>query len=267
MILKRKSSLTLPHPDKMPPKTPPVILAFEASSARVSAAVSVGDRVCALCMNDTAFGQAASLIPLAVEALKDAGIGFDRLSHVAAGCGPGSFTGIRMALAAAKGVCLAQDLPGLGISGLGALAFSATTTKPILCLADTRRHSLYVQGFITHNDSANSMVEAGPVFEATPEQIPHLIPASMSSNGLLVAGFGADQVVAAFAAVGIEAFSLPANNDPNINDASGNISSLLIDAGKIATTAADLLHRGLAPPLAPLYLADARLGPKKTMQK
>ena len=84
------------------------MLAFEASTSRLSVAVTVGAHDVVLVERDARVGQAADLIPMAVQAMADAGLGFDRITHVAAGCGPGSFTGIRVALAAAKGVSLAQ---------------------------------------------------------------------------------------------------------------------------------------------------------------
>ena len=91
-----------------------VILAFEASGSALSAAVLSDDDAVSLVREEACFGQAARLVPLAISALAKAGKSFADITHVAAGCGPGSFTGIRVALAAAKGVCLAQNVPGLG---------------------------------------------------------------------------------------------------------------------------------------------------------
>ena len=136
---------TLKRPDALP-----VILAFEASTNQLSVAVYADGVIRAMKMAEAAFGQAASLVPLAVSALAKADVDFAMISHVAAGRGPGSFTGLRVSLAAAKGVCLAHDLPGLGISGLEALAYSCgddDVDLPILCLADTRRGNVYAQFF------------------------------------------------------------------------------------------------------------------------
>ena len=101
----------------------PIILAFEASTKHLSVAVYVNGSVLAMQKIEAPFGQATEMVPLAVRTLADVGVDFSSLSHVAAGCGPGSFTGLRVSLAAAKGVCLAHDIIGLGISGLEALAF------------------------------------------------------------------------------------------------------------------------------------------------
>ena len=55
-----------------------------------------------------AHGHAVGIVPLTIETLHEAGETFDAITHVAAGCGPGSFTGIRVTLAAAKGFCMAH---------------------------------------------------------------------------------------------------------------------------------------------------------------
>ena len=88
----------------------PVILAFEASTKHLSVAVYVNRSVQTMQKIEAPFGQAAKLVPLALRALADVGVKFSNLSHVAAGCGPGSFTGLRVSLAAAKGVCLAHNI-------------------------------------------------------------------------------------------------------------------------------------------------------------
>ena len=135
-------------------KTAPTILAFEASSSHLSTAVYANGSVLAMQKIRTAFSQATELVPMAVRALADARVKFASLSHVAAGCGPGSFTGLRVSLAAAKGVCLAYELPGLGISGLEALAFSFHKVfdgRPALCLDISTLHFEQFQLFSVLN--------------------------------------------------------------------------------------------------------------------
>ena len=229
----------------------PVILAFESSTKQLSAAVHVDGSVLALQKIEAPFGQAAELVPLAIRALADVGVEFSSLSHVAAGCGPGSFTGIRVSLAAAKGICLARDIVGLGISGLEALAFSSSGVLnglPVLCIADTRRGNVYAQLF------ASDMTPQGAIFEAQIDQLPFLVPASICKDGLMLAGFEGLAAKLAFAANGLVATPVAFENN---QDAS------IVDAGMIATMAAKKIMLGDFPPLIPLYLADPRLGPKK----
>ena len=229
------------------------MLAFEASTSRLSVAVTVGAHDVVLVERDARVGQAADLIPMAVQAMADAGLGFDRITHVAAGCGPGSFTGIRVALAAAKGVSLAQALPGLGVSGLEALAFadlSIVTGRHRLCLADTRRGSLYAQVF---NGDA---VAVSDIFEASPDELPLRLPASLKGEPMLVLGHGAADLLPVFERHGWHGSDLA----PSAVTALSNG----VDAGMIARLALHRLNAGVTSPLQPLYLADPRLGPKKT---
>jgi tRNA threonylcarbamoyladenosine biosynthesis protein TsaB len=232
-------------------QTAPVILAFEASTKQLSVAVHVDGAVLAMQKIEAPFGQAAELVPLAMRTLADVGVEFSSLSHVAAGCGPGSFTGLRVSLAAAKGVCLARDIVGLGISGLEALAFSSSEVLnglPVLCIADTRRGNVYAQLF------ASDMTPQGAIFEAQIEQLPFLVPASVCEDGLMLAGFGGLDAEVAFAANGLKAKPVFFGNKEDVS---------IVDAGMIATMAAKKIRLGDIPPLVPIYLADPRLGPKK----
>jgi tRNA threonylcarbamoyl adenosine modification protein YeaZ len=241
------------------PDASPVILAFEASTNQLSVAVYVDGMIRAMRLAEAAFGQAASLVPLAVSALAEADIDFAMITHVAAGRGPGSFTGFRVSLAAAKGVCLAHDLPGLGISGLEALAYSCGDEDgdlPILCLADTRRGNVYAQFF------AANMIPQGDIFEAQIEQLPLLVPSALGQEAILLAGYGGQAAAAAFIGAGMQV-RLAGGGMISGDAADQGFDDIAVDAGMIARLAAHHLARGMASPLTPLYLADPRLGPKK----
>jgi tRNA threonylcarbamoyladenosine biosynthesis protein TsaB len=249
------------------PKRPdalPVILAFEASANQLSVAIYADGMIRAMNMAEAAFGQAASLVPLAVSALAEADIDFAMVSHVAAGRGPGSFTGLRVSLAAAKGVCLAHDLPGLGISGLEALAYSCGDEDgdlPILCLADTRRGNVYAQFF------AADMTPQGDIFEAQIEQLPMLVPSALGQEVILLAGNGGQTAAAAFIGAGrqvrLASGKMISAETISIDAADQGLDDISVNAGMVARLAAHHITRGKTSPLTPLYLADPRLGPKK----
>ena len=245
---------TLKRPDALP-----VILAFEASTNQLSVAVYADGVIRAMKMAEAAFGQAASLVPLAVSALAKANVDFAMISHVAAGRGPGSFTGLRVSLAAAKGVCLAHDLPGLGISGLEALAYSCGDDDgdlPILCLADTRRGNVYAQFFTA------DMTPQSDIFEAPIEQLPLLVPPAFGQETILLAGYGGQAAGAAFLGAGRQV-RVVGGKMISADAAYHGVDDISVDAGMIANLAAHHLAAGVASPLTPLYLADPRLGPKK----
>jgi tRNA threonylcarbamoyladenosine biosynthesis protein TsaB len=246
------------------PDALPIILAFEASTNQLSVAVYADGMIRAMKMAKAPFGQAASLVPLAISVLVEAEIDFAMVSHVAAGRGPGSFTGLRVSLAAAKGVCLAHSLPGLGISGLEALAYSCGDEDgdlPILCLADTRRGNVYAQFF------AANMTPQGDIFEAQIEQLPLLVPSALGQETILLVGNGGQAAAAAFIGEGrqvrLASGRLILADMISADAADKRGDDISVNAGMIARLAAHYLARGKISPLTPLYLADPRLGPKK----
>jgi tRNA threonylcarbamoyl adenosine modification protein YeaZ len=74
--------------------------------------------------------------------LREAGLGARELDALAVGIGPGSFTGVRMGLAAARGLALSLDIPVAGVSTLGALAAGAPDAFPLI---DAKRHELFLE--------------------------------------------------------------------------------------------------------------------------
>ena len=241
--------------DKMK-KTPPTpsspttlnILAIEASANQLSIAVMTGGEVVAERQQLAAYGHAVSIVPLAIETINAAGVTFDVMTHIAAGCGPGSFTGIRVALAAAKGFCMAHEAIGVGVSGLQALAHDAShgaecVTTPCLVLANTRRGPLYAQIFTAKAQPMSA------IFEASIHHLPQLINADISASGLRVIGMERLAVVDALDSAGIITH-LPAIDE-------------MPSARMVARLASEQITQQQTAPLQPLYLADPRLGPKR----
>jgi tRNA threonylcarbamoyladenosine biosynthesis protein TsaB len=96
--------------------------------------------------------QAEVLLPMVDAAMRDAAMPVSALDLVAATVGPGSFTGIRVGLAAARGIALAAGLPLVGITGFEAVAACTSRDRsaggPLLLVAlESRRAELYVQLF------------------------------------------------------------------------------------------------------------------------
>jgi tRNA threonylcarbamoyladenosine biosynthesis protein TsaB len=102
------------------------ILALDTSTRTASVAVLGGAREVEI---DHAVGSHSDdLIALCDRALSDAGLRLADLDAVAVGAGPGSFTGLRIAMATAKGLCFASGLPLWTASSLAALALDAVDT-------------------------------------------------------------------------------------------------------------------------------------------
>ena len=76
--------------------------------------------------------------------MEAAGVGWGDLDAVAVSLGPGSFTGLRIGMAAAKGIAMGANLPLLGVPTLDGLAAQATPTElPLCCLLDARKQQVY----------------------------------------------------------------------------------------------------------------------------
>ena len=90
-------------------------------------------------------GQAERLMPMLEEMLQQAGIGWRDLTALAVGTGPGNFTGVRISVAAARGLALGLGVPAVGVSRLEALAH--LLPRPLTVIEDARRGEVYVQAF------------------------------------------------------------------------------------------------------------------------
>lgn len=73
-------------------------------------------------------GHAEALMPLIARVMKASGIGFAALDRIAATTGPGSFTGLRVGLSAARGIALAAGKPVVGVTTL--TAYAAPVARP-----------------------------------------------------------------------------------------------------------------------------------------
>lgn len=115
------------------------------------------------CYNDDPRGQAQFLIPSVQDVLTDAELAFEDLSDVVVCCGPGSFTGIRIGLSAAKTFGLVLGVPVWGISSLQALAMTAVEAglkDEMLVLIETKRKDFYVQSFDALGDALDNAASA-----------------------------------------------------------------------------------------------------------
>lgn len=121
------------------------ILAFDTSSTACSVAIQQGDTLS--CLHKIAPMQQTSLIlPMIQEILTAASLTLTELDAIAYGCGPGSFTGIRIACSVAQGLGFAAQKPLIPISSLAALAQAALMERAyerVLVAVDARMGQLY----------------------------------------------------------------------------------------------------------------------------
>jgi tRNA threonylcarbamoyladenosine biosynthesis protein TsaB len=104
-----------------------------------------GERVLAHRSEAMARGHQERLAPMAEAVMADAGLAFGRLQRIGATVGPGSFTGLRVGVAFAKGLGSALSIPIVGVGSLEALAAEATGL--VAAAIDARRDQIYLQVF------------------------------------------------------------------------------------------------------------------------
>ena len=126
-----------------------VTLAFDTSGAACRAALLSGDDVVATRDEPMARGQAERLIPLLQKMLLAEGLGLSDVTLIGVGTGPGNFTGIRISVAAARGLALSLRVPAIGVSTLHALACGLP--RPCMTVVAGRQGTVHVQ---MHGDGA-----------------------------------------------------------------------------------------------------------------
>ena len=128
------------------------ILALDTSLAAVSACVlrTEDDIVLARETLDMERGHAEALLPLVDRVMAQVDGGFASLGRIAVTIGPGSFTGIRIGISAARAFGLACEVPVVGVSTLAALAAPLMKQEPVWTVVsaiDARHGQIYVQAF------------------------------------------------------------------------------------------------------------------------
>lgn len=113
-------------------------------------------------------GHAEALMPLIARVMGEAGTGFDSLGRIAVTTGPGSFTGLRVGLSAARGIALAANKPVVGVNTLAAYAapvVSENVEHPIVSVIDARHDHVYFQ-VVSGNGTALVRPKVAPIAEA-----------------------------------------------------------------------------------------------------
>ena len=222
------------------------VLAFDTCFSAVSVAVrwqgAGGERLLREAYEERSAGHAERLFPMMAEVMDGTGLPFAAIDRIAVTLGPGTFTGVRVGISAARALALALGKPVVGITSLAAMALRAEElpiedgaeallgerlgSRQLVVAVDARRGSLYFQSFASGRETGDALL-------LTPEEAALRI----DRDGAVVVGSGASAVAAAVRKSGGEAQALLPGLQPH--------------ARTLAETAA-----GLAPiaPVKPLYL-------------
>ncbi|MCH2326560.1 MAG: tRNA (adenosine(37)-N6)-threonylcarbamoyltransferase complex dimerization subunit type 1 TsaB [Rhodospirillales bacterium] len=216
------------------------ILGFDTATSACSAAVWEDGRIAARRFEPMSRGQSERLMPMVREVLSEAGADFPDLDLLAVTTGPGAFTGLRIGLAAARGMALAGDLACFGVTTLDAVAAGVSETERqkanVLVVLDSKRAEVYAQAF---RSDLRPLSEAQALMPADLAAL--MATGEGDADRVLVAGDGAGQVIQALKDKGIEAVLSTAPGVP--------------DAATVAAIAAERWSSDQpAEPLRPLYL-------------
>ncbi len=157
-----------------------LILAFETSAKAASVALHDGTKLLGESYQNTGLTHSQTLMVMAEDLLKQCGKTAKDVTAVAVAEGPGSFTGVRIGVAAAKGFAWGSELPCYGISTLEAMAESLGVYSGYVCpVMDARRSQVYNALFHVscgectriREDRAISLAELGEELQNLPEPI------------------------------------------------------------------------------------------------
>ena len=129
-----------------------LILAFETSAKACSVAIHDGARLLGESYQNTGLTHSQTLMVMAEDLLKSCGKTASDVTHLAVAAGPGSFTGVRIGVSAAKGFAWGAEKPVYGVSTLQAMALGlGVMDGHICCCMDARRKQVYNALFLAEN--------------------------------------------------------------------------------------------------------------------
>ena len=146
------------------------ILALESSAVACSAALCEDEKLIAQSYQNNGLTHSVTLMPMATSLLANCGVGLEKVDVIAVAAGPGSFTGLRIGVAAAKGLAWTGNKPCAPCSTLESMAWNLAHTGLELCaVMDARRKQVYNARFSSDGekltrltpDRAISLAELG----------------------------------------------------------------------------------------------------------
>ncbi len=181
------------------------ILAFDTSNAKCSVVIADDDRIIATASSLAPNQQAELLLLLIEQALEKAGLEYKDLDFLAVTTGPGSFTGVRIGLAAAEGIIFGSNIEPIVINSLEAINFRALeharNFDRSIVLMNAYRGQLYVQSF----DSAGVALSNPDVIDNQEVMdYLHSLPGKM-----VLTGSGLEFIDQSFDAIMLPRFPLP----------------------------------------------------------
>ena len=136
------------------------ILAVESSAKAASCAVLADGELLASAWQAAGLTHSRTLLPMVEGMLKNSELTMEAMDAVAVAAGPGSFTGLRIGIAAVKGLAWAAEKPCIPVSTLEAMAWPlAHLEGSIVCAMDARRQQIYNAAFLADSGALKRLRE------------------------------------------------------------------------------------------------------------
>jgi tRNA threonylcarbamoyladenosine biosynthesis protein TsaB len=158
-----------------------IVLGFDTATRSTAVALRMADGSTFQARDDPAAGghpgHATRLLGMANELLGEARIGWSGLERIAVGLGPGTFTGLRVGIATARGLAQSLGVELVGVSSLRALAEPTLHSEPegsrVLAVLDARRGEAFVAAYGV--DAGGSVEELSPPRALAPEDLGEIV--------------------------------------------------------------------------------------------
>ena len=162
-----------------------MLLAFETSAKAASVALFDGKKLLGESYQNTGLTHSQTLLLMAEDLMKNCGVTVNDLTGVAVAAGPGSFTGVRIGVSAAKGLAWGREIPCFGVSTLEAMALGLGIQEGyILPTMDARRAQVYTALFSVKNGVLTRIFEDQAIALAElKEKLPTDMPIFLVGDG------------------------------------------------------------------------------------
>jgi tRNA threonylcarbamoyladenosine biosynthesis protein TsaB len=190
-----------------------IVLGFDTATPATTVALALADGTTLRARDDPAAGEhpghTTRLLALASELLAQAALSWSALELIAVGVGPGTFTGLRIGIATARGLAQSLGIDAVGVSSLRVLAAAALADRDplaagrdVLAVIDARRGEAYVAAY-ARAPAPTSTRELTPPRALAPEGLGELLAQVGGGRDWLAVGDGAVRFRAHLEAVGV----------------------------------------------------------------
>lgn len=159
-----------------------ILLHIETSTTNCSVGISVNSKIVALAeQNDAGYSHAENLHMFILKVLAEAGVNKSELDAIAVSKGPGSYTGLRIGVSTAKGLCYALDKPLISVATLEVLArqHNVEDAAYIVPLIDARRMEVYSavfdQNYLQLRSTEAEIIDSNSFLECLDKNKVHFI--------------------------------------------------------------------------------------------